>query len=103
MMAALAWLSSAGAIIRKSRWAQGIALVIAGVALFLALNRCAQFAMTTVTRSATEAGVQQERADHHQETIRQTEKANAAADKVRRDGGAARDDCLRDSRTPENC
>jgi hypothetical protein len=36
-------------------------------------------------------------------TIQQAEKANAAAETVRRNSDAARDECLRNARNPANC
>jgi len=88
-------------------WLKGVLPHVAiGAAMLLlvyGLDRCAHYAMSSMQESATQAGEQKARADHYQEAIRQTEKADAAADEVRRNGGPARDDCLRDSRTPENC
>lgn len=90
-------------LILTNRWAQGLAVGLAFLALIFALDRCASYAMRAMTRSATEAGVQKERAESSAVIINQVEKANAAAEKVRRAGGAERADCLRDNRHPENC
>ncbi|HWJ70940.1 MAG TPA: hypothetical protein VNS79_12945 [Sphingobium sp.] len=89
-------------LILRHRWAQGLALGVVVILLLAVIDRCARHAVTAATRSATQAGRDEQRADYLQETIRQTEKANAAADKIRRDG-PARDDCLLDNRSPENC
>lgn len=51
---------------------------------------------------ARDAGVQTERAASSGKVIENVQKAKAAADDVRRDGVPV-SDCLRDSRTPENC
>lgn len=90
-------------LLMSNRWAQGLALVAAVIALLFALDRCAQYAMSAATRSATEAGVQQERANTAHKSLNQVEKANAAAETVRRNGGADFDKCLRDNRHPESC
>jgi hypothetical protein len=85
--------------LKTSRGAQ-LALLAASLGLVsIMVDRCAKRTMTV----ATEAGKQAQRADSLQETIRQTERANNAAETIRRDVAARRVDCLRDSRTPENC
>ncbi|MCW2363560.1 hypothetical protein M2346_003061 [Sphingobium xanthum] len=68
-----------------------------------AMHEARSFPAGDCEDGATEAGKQTERADGAQETIRQTERANDAAVTIRRDADARRADCLRDSRTPENC
>lgn len=87
----------------SNRWAQGLAVGLAFLALIFALDRCASYAMREMQESAIETGVQKERAESTAVIINQVEKANAAAEKVRRAGGAERTDCLRDNRHPENC
>lgn len=90
-------------LLRQSRAAQIAAIVIACGLLALTVDRCTRHAIDRGQESAAEAGRQQRRADELQETIRQTERANNAAETIRRDPDARRADCLRDSRTPENC
>lgn len=85
--------------LKGSRVAQAALVVAATGLLALMVDRCARRVMDT----AVEAGKQTARADGLQETVRQTERANNAAEKIRRDPDARRADCLRDSRTPENC
>ncbi|HWJ68820.1 MAG TPA: hypothetical protein VNS79_02055 [Sphingobium sp.] len=86
-------------LLMANRWTQVLALVIAGVALVFLLDRCAARIMSSVKETRRT----EQQASDLKATINQVEKANAAADKVRRDGGAARDDCLLDNRAPENC
>jgi len=83
----------------SNRWAQGIAVGLAFFAAIFALDRCAQYAMMT----ATGAGRQEERATGLQETITRTERANDAAETIRRDPDARYDECLRHARNPADC
>lgn len=92
-------MSGLWAFIKGSRLAQLVLVVIACGTLMLMVDRCARRVMDT----AFESGKQTERADGAHDTIRQTERANNAAETIRRDPDARRADCLRDSRTPENC
>ena len=85
--------------IKGSRVAQLALVALTLGALVLMVDRCARRVMDT----ATEGGKQTERADSLQDTFRQTERANNAAENIRRNPDARRADCLRDSRTPENC
>lgn len=85
------------------RWAKGLALGAAFILLLFALDRCASYAMSWMQKSATEAGVQKERAETNDAALKQVEKANEAGQAVRRAGGPDRASCLQDSRTPENC
>lgn len=50
-----------------------------------------------------EIGAQIQREGDLRETIERTEKANEAAKEIERNPDARRDNCLRYSRTPENC
>lgn len=87
----------------SNRWVRGIGAGLAFLLLLFALDRCARYAMSGMQKSATEAGVQKERAESSGIVINQVEKANAAAETVRRAGGPDRAQCLRDNRHPENC
>lgn len=54
-------------------------------------------------RSNQEIGASGERERQAVTTIRNVEKANAAAETVRRDADAARAECLRNARNPADC
>jgi len=99
----MTWILSLWTLFKSSRTAQVIALVLALAAATLMVDRCAKRVMTSTVTTATEKGRADQRADDLQEAIRQTERANNAAETIRRDPDARRADCLRDSRTPENC
>lgn len=90
-------------LLRTSRGAQLVAIVIVAALLAFTVERCARHAIDKGQESATETGRQQQRADDLQETISQAERANNAAETIRRDPDARRAECLRDSRAPENC
>jgi hypothetical protein len=57
----------------------------------------------TLTETAEQKGAVAERAETQGKVIENVRKAKDAAEAVRRDGGPSRDECLRDSRTRENC
>jgi hypothetical protein len=73
----------------------GVGLIVIGVATAFHL-------VDALTETATETGVQTERAATQGKVIENVAKAKAAAETVRRDGVLPAD-CLRDSRTPANC
>lgn len=75
----------------------GIVLVIA--LLIFAISRFIDNAFD----AAEQAGAAKVRAETLETTITRTEEANNAEDTIRNDPAAARDNCVRHSRTPENC
>ena len=77
-------------------------LVIAAAVTFFARGAF-DSALETAADTGREAGTAEARADAAEASLEQTEKANAARDKVRRDSAAARSDCLRDARNPTDC
>jgi len=77
-----------------------LAIAAAGlVALYFGVNGL----LDRMTDNAKEQGATEQREANHAATITNVEKANDAAEKVRRDPDAARDECLRNSRNPANC
>lgn len=96
MTALFAWFT--GLDLRGKALALLIAVILAGVAAMTALHL-----VDALFDAHEEKGALTERAATQGKVIENAGKSKAAADAVRRDGGPARDDCLRDSRTPENC
>ena len=88
---------------RAAPWVFAGAIVLALAGLLWLGSRFVDRAF----ESATEAGVQQERAGAAQTIIDNVEKANAARDKVEQSGLAGDRErycvCLRSARTPANC
>lgn len=56
-----------------------------------------------MTEQATEVGTVKQQNANLTETIRNVEKANVAAETMRRDPAASRAECLRNARNPEDC
>jgi len=77
-----------------------IAVIVALTALVI---RCTDRAQDNAVTSATSAGRAEQRADDLTETAVRTERANNAVETIRRDPAARNAECLRHSRTPENC
>lgn len=81
-----------------------VALVgMAAAALIFGLIRWIDRAQDAAVAQSREAGRAQQRADDQQQTLNQVEKAKDAQETIRRDDAAARAQCVRYSRTPENC
>lgn len=93
-----AWLTW-GAIKRLWPLGAGLGLLLA---LFL-LVRCADRAQDKAVTSAHDAGRSAQQADDLHETLNRTEKANDAAKTIGSDDIARHNQCVRYSRTPENC
>lgn len=94
-----------GALIR---WLSGletqvkVILLLAVVGLIVIAMGTAWHLVNTAFEAAEDKGAVAERAEAQGKVIDNAIKAKAAADTVRRDGVPLAD-CLRDSRTPENC
>lgn len=80
-----------------------ILAVAAVLGLTFLTVRCVDQSMDRAVTSATNTGRAEQRADDLTESANRVEKANAAAETVRRDPAARNAECLRHSRTPENC
>lgn len=76
----------------------GVAVVAALLAVI-----AASIWFGSVTKKAEQRGATTQREADLRETIERVEIANEVRETVRRDGGAAYDECLRSSRTPANC
>jgi len=87
-------------VLTLPRW---VHLIFGLIVLFLAtftLHKCA------VSRAHDEGatfGATRQREANLTETVKNVEKANAAAETVVRDADAARAECLRNARNPANC
>lgn len=88
------------AILRRF-WPLGVIIVAIGLTLLLV--RCTDRAQDKAVTVSHEAGRERQRADDLSETINRTLEANNAAETILRDPVARNAECLRHSRTPENC
>lgn len=93
------WILGLWSGFKSNRSAQIIALITFLAAATFVLDQCAQ----KRRQANVEKGRTEQRADHLEETIRQVERANNASEVIRVSPAARRSECLRDSRTPENC
>ena len=93
-----AWLTLAA----LKRFAPFIGGGIVLLAVFL-LVRCADRAQDKAVDTAHDAGRSAQQADDLHETLKRTEEADDAAEVISRDALARHEQCVRHSRTPENC
>lgn len=85
------------------RLASGIALGAALIALLFVMWAFWSRAERKDDEANIERGRETERAEQMAETIDRVEKANEAERQITASPDAARDNCVRHSRTPENC
>jgi hypothetical protein len=90
-------------LLKRNRWAQAMALGGALILLLFTLDRCARHSMSALSRSATQAGRAEQRSGDLQKTITRTERANDAAETIRRDPDARYAECLHHARNPGDC
>lgn len=84
--------------------AQGKAVaILIGIGLAVIATVTAVHFINAAFEIAEDKGAAVERAEAQGKVIENATKAKAAAESVLRDGGPSRDECLRDSRTRENC
>lgn len=82
------------------RWAH-VALGIGALCIAaLTLHKCA---IEDAREKGVDAGATAQREANLTETVKNVEKANAAAETVVHDADAARAECLRNARNPANC
>jgi 4-hydroxybenzoate polyprenyltransferase len=94
----MAWLGAKGLLgLAKGYW-----LLIAAAAA-VALYFGAQMVLNKLVDSSKDAGATEQREADLTQTVNNVEKANAAAETVRRDPDAARAECLRNARNKANC
>jgi len=93
-----AWLSARGLFgLAKGYW---LLIAIAGaIALWFGINGL----LDRLQDTAKDAGRTEQREADLTATVKQVEKANAAAETVRLDPDAARAECLRNARNKANC
>ncbi|GLT01158.1 hypothetical protein GCM10007897_25490 [Sphingobium jiangsuense] len=94
------------ALINYVRGSTGARIVLAGLAVALLVGlliRWIDRAQDHAVTQATETGRAEQRADDQAEVLNKVEKAKDAQEAIRRDDDAARAQCVRYSRTPENC
>ena len=89
--------------VRGSKGAQIGLAVLAAALLIVLLVRWIDRAQDHAVTQAGQAGRADQRADDQAEILNKVEKAKDAQDSVRRGDDARRAQCVRYSRTPENC
>jgi len=100
MIGLFANLAASGSVRTIARWVMAGALVLAlcGLVWALIVDRIGK-----IEQSGREAGGAIQREANLNDTLDRKEKADAAAENVRRDADARRADCLRDARNPDDC
>jgi hypothetical protein len=78
-------------------------MILVAIGLLVIAGVTALHVVDTLTETAEQKGAVAERAETQGKVIENVKAAKDAGEAVRRDGGPSRDDCLRDSRRPENC
>lgn len=93
----MTWIAS---FLSLPRWIHIAAGVVALILAAFTLHRCA---VSDARQEGEVAGAAAQREANLTETVKNVEKANAAAETVVRDTDAARAECLRNARNPANC
>lgn len=92
-------LTNAIALLRNSRLAQ-----LAGIVVFLALAAIGfRLWLGGERKEAAKDAVATERREQLEQTIERTERADNAAEEIRRNPDARNDECLRHARNPNDC
>lgn len=90
-------------LLLANRWAWALAVAALLLLLAFALDRCARHATSAMQERAAQAGRADQQANDLRDTISRTERANDAAETIRRDADARHVECLRHARNPQDC